>query len=89
MAALAKPGRNVDVPETTCLHESELPPPDAVLIVHGDDDYARIEMTFSGCTHRGLSNDRSEAQLTTTLFQATMNPLACGYGFSPYGLPRE
>lgn len=81
-----KPGRNVDVPETSCLREDELPPPEAVLIVHGDNDYAQIEMTFSSCTHRGLSNGRSEAQLTTTLLQAIMSRLACGYVFSPYGL---
>ena len=81
-----KPGRNIDVPESTCLHESEQPPPDAVLLVLGDADHAQIEMTFSSCTHRGLSNGRAETQLTRPLLEAIMKPVATGYGFSPYGL---
>lgn len=82
----SEPGRNLDVPENACLHESELPPPDTMLLVHGDNDYAQIEMTFSACTHRGLSNGRSEVQLTRPLLEAIMTPLSCGYGFSPWGL---
>jgi hypothetical protein len=79
-------GRNVDVPESMCLHESELPPPEAMVIVHGDDDNAQLEVTFSGCTHRGISNGRSEAKLSLPLLDAMMKPLASGYSYSPYGL---
>lgn len=78
----AKAGRNADVPETQCLREAESPPPDVMLIVHGDDDSAQLEVTFSGCTHRGLSNGRSDAQLTQKLLQSIMSPLKSGYGFS-------
>jgi hypothetical protein len=78
-----QPGRNVDPPPTSCLRESEVPPPDAVLLVHGDNDYAQIEMTFSTCTHRGLSNGRSEAELTMTVLEDTMTPLWVAYHFLP------
>lgn len=82
----AKQGRNMDVPESNCLRDGKVPPPDAVLIAHAKADAALIEMSFSGCTHRGLSNGRDEAQLTERLLLDIMAPLHSGYGYSPYGL---
>jgi hypothetical protein len=82
----AKPGRNVDVPETNCLRDGKVPPPDTVLIAHAKGDRAVIELSFSGCTHRGSSNGRDEAQLTEKLVLDIMAPLHSGYGYSPYGL---
>jgi hypothetical protein len=79
----ARPGRNIDPPETTCLREKEMPPPDAVLLVHGEDDYAQVKMTFSTCLHRGLSNGRSEAELTMTVMEAAMGPLSVSYHYLP------
>lgn len=79
----AQPGRNVDPPENMCLRETDVPPPDAVLLIHGDNDYAQIEMTFSTCLHRGLSNGRSEAELTTKVLTGTMGPLWVAYHYLP------
>lgn len=79
----AQSGRNADPPENICLRESDVPPPDAVLLIHGDNDYAQIEMTFSTCLHRGLSNGRSEAGLTTKVLTATMGPLWVAYHYLP------
>ena len=74
---------NATKPETVCLRESEVPLPDAVLVVHGDNDYAQIEMTFSTCTHRGLSNGRSETELTMKVLGSTMAPLWVSYHYLP------
>lgn len=78
----AAPGRNADVPANQCLRERDVPPPDVVLIAHGSEDRAQVEVTFSTCSHRGMSNGRSDAQVTSGLVQAIMAPLHVGYSHS-------
>lgn len=81
----AEPGRNPDVPRNLCLREKP-PLPDAVLIARGEHDAALIELSFSGCTRRGLTNGETTSQLTVPILEVIMNPLSVGYGFSPQGL---
>jgi hypothetical protein len=80
----AKRGLNADVPETKCLREDDPPLADLMLIAQGDSDRALLQVSFSGCTHRGMTNGRSTAQLTETLLHAMMEPLDRGYGYQPF-----
>lgn len=81
----AEPGRNPDVPKDLCLEEKP-PLADTLLIARGEHDGALVELAFSGCTHRGLTNGRTTSQLTIPMMEAIMHPLRVGYGYSPQGL---
>jgi hypothetical protein len=80
----AKHGMNADVPESRCLRTDDVPLPDVMLLAQGDSDRALVQVWFSGCTHRGMMNGRSTAQLTDTLLPAIMAPLHRGYGWQPF-----
>jgi hypothetical protein len=45
-------------------------------------DRAIVEVSFSGCTHRGVRNGRDTARVSQDLLQAIMESLHTGYGFS-------
>ena len=75
---------NSDVPESRCLRTGDVPLADVMLIAQGDSDRALVQVSFSGCTHRGMTNGRSTAQLTETLLHAVMEPLDRGYGYQPF-----
>ncbi len=79
----AAPGANPDVPESQCLRTEEAPPVDAMLIAQGTQDRAIVEVSFAGCTNRGLRNGRDTSRVSQPLLQAIMGPLHTGYGFSP------
>jgi hypothetical protein len=79
----AQPGANPDVPESQCSRTEDVPPVDAMLIAQGTRDRAIVEVSFAGCTHRGLRNGRDTARVSQDLLHALMEPLQSGYGFSP------
>lgn len=79
----AGPGANPDVPETQCARTEGVPPVDAMLIAQGTQESAIVEVSFSGCTNRGLRNGRDTSRVSLDLVQAIMEPLHTGYGFSP------
>ena len=79
----AAPGANPDVPETQCLRTEEVPPVDVMLIAQDTPEKrAIVEVSFTGCTHRGLRNGRDTSRVSQDLLQAIMDPLQIGYGFS-------
>jgi len=78
----AEPGANPDVPETQCLRTEGVPPADAMLIAQDTRERAIVEVSFSGCTHRGLRNGRDTSRVTQDLLHAILAPLHIGYGFS-------
>ena len=82
----AKPGRTPDVPSDLCLRTGEVPLPDVLLIGRTDQDDAIVEVSYSGCTHRGLSNGRQIAKLGEKVLDAIMLPIETGYAYSPQGL---
>jgi hypothetical protein len=79
----AVPGANPDVPESQCLRTEDVPPADAMLIAQGTQERAIVEVSFAGCTNRGLRNGRDTSRVSQDLLQAIMGPLHTGYGFSP------
>ena len=79
----AGPGANPDVPESQCARTEDVPPVDAMLIAQGTQDPAIVEVSFAGCTNRGLRNGRDTSRVSQDLLQAIMDPLHTGYGFSP------
>jgi hypothetical protein len=79
----AGPGANPDVPESQCARAEDVPPADAMLIAQGTQEPAIVEVSFSGCTNRGLRNGRDTSRVSQDLLQAIMGPLHTGYGFSP------
>jgi hypothetical protein len=81
----AEPGRNPEVPKNLCLDE-EPPLADTILIARGERDGALVELSFSGCTGRGLTNGRTTSRLTIPMLEAIMHPLTVGYSYSPQGL---
>jgi len=81
----AEPGRNPDVPKDLCLEEKP-PLADTLLIARGASDGALVELSFSGCTRRGLTNGRTTSRLTSPMIEAIMQPLAVGFGYSPQGV---
>ena len=78
----ARPGANPDVPESQCARTEEVPPVDALLIAQDTRDRAIVEVSFAGCTHRGLRNGRDTSRVNQELLQAIMESLHTGYGFS-------
>ncbi|HKO89649.1 MAG TPA: hypothetical protein VJU61_00760 [Polyangiaceae bacterium] len=78
----AAPGANPDVPENQCLRTEDVPPVDVMLIAQGTQERAIVEVSFAGCTHRGLRNGRDTSRVSQELLQAIMDPLQTGYGFS-------
>ena len=78
----AGPGANPDVPESQCARTEDVPPVDAMLIAQGTQDPAIVEVSFAGCTNRGLRNGRDTSRVSQDLLQAIMDPLQIGYGFS-------
>jgi hypothetical protein len=53
-----------------------------VLIAQDTRDRAIVEVSFSGCTHRGLRNGRDTSRLDQKLLNEIMKPLHTGYGNS-------
>lgn len=82
----AKPGRTPDVPANLCLRSGEVPLPDVLLVGRAEQDDAIVEVSYSDCTHRGLSNGRQIAKLGETLLEAIMVPLETGFAYNPQGL---
>ena len=78
----AGPGANPDVPESQCSRAEAVPPADAILIAQGMQDRAIIEVSFAGCTHRGLRNGRDTSRVDPTLLGSILDPLHIGYGWS-------
>jgi hypothetical protein len=78
----AAPGANPDVPETQCARTEGVPPVDAILIGQGTQARAVVEVSFSGCTNRGLRNGRDTSRVSQELLQAIMGQLQTGYGYS-------
>jgi len=77
------PGANPDVPASQCARTQDVPPVDAILIAQGTQERAIVEVSFAGCTNRGLRNGRDTSRVSQDLLQAIMDPLHTGYGFSP------
>jgi hypothetical protein len=77
------PGRNVDRPERECVQPAKTPKPDMLLIATSRSDQAIVELSFSGCTGRGLFNGRDDARITQSLLAQLMAPLHVGYSFAP------
>jgi hypothetical protein len=78
----AGPGANPDVAESQCARTEDVPPVDAMLIAHDTIDRAIVEVSFSGCTNRGLRNGRDTSRVSQDLLQAIMESLHVGYAFS-------
>jgi len=79
----AGPGANPDVPENQCARTGDVPPVDVMLIAQDTQDRAIVEVSFAGCTNRGLRNGRDTSRVSPDLLQAIMESLQTGYGFSP------
>jgi hypothetical protein len=77
----ARPGANPDVPESQCARSQEVPPVEVMLIAQDTQDRAIVEVSFGGCTHRGLRNGRDTSRVSQDLLQAIMESLHIGYGF--------
>jgi hypothetical protein len=60
----------------------EVPPVDAMLIAQDTQDRAIVEVSFAGCTHRGLRNGRDTSRVSQDLLQAILESLHIGYAFS-------
>jgi hypothetical protein len=81
----AEPGRNPDVSKDLCLEEKP-PLADTLLIARGESDGALVELSFSGCTRRGVTNGRTTSRLTIPMIDMIMHPIGIGYGYSPQRL---
>jgi hypothetical protein len=81
----AAPGPNPDIPKELCI-EQEPHLADTVLIARGKSDGALVEVSFSGCTHRGITNGRTTVRLTLPMLGVIMNRLHSGYSYTPQGL---
>jgi hypothetical protein len=79
----ARPGANPDVPESQCLRTEDVPPVDAMLVAQDTQERAIVEVSFAGCTNRGLRNGRDTSRVSQDLLQAILESLHIGYGFSP------
>ena len=54
-----------------------------LLIASSRSEQAIVELTFSGCTGRGLFNGRDDARITQSMLAELMAPLHVGYSFNP------
>jgi len=76
------PGPNPDTNPKECLHPPAPPPADAVLFIDDGAWRATVYVAFSGCIGRGLDNGVRQAQVSSSLLKAMLDPLHVGYGFS-------
>lgn len=77
----APAGRNPDAPPDQCIDTGEVVPDAVLLFIEPDGSVARLWMTFSTCTERGLDNGARQAHVSADMVVRLSAILHSGLGY--------